>query len=81
MAHEELCTLEVIGEVGSGEELPELHRLTFWECESGPLAMPPALLSQLRTDVVAGFVTRRVFVFQYRFLKDRRQGCFSQQLS
>lgn len=59
-----------------GEELPELHRLTFWECESGPLAMPPALLSQLRTDAAAGFVTRSVFVFQYRFLKDRRQGCF-----
>lgn len=47
-----------------GEELPELHRLTFWECESEPLAMPPAVLSQLRTDAVAGFVTRSVFVFQ-----------------
>lgn len=44
LAQEGLCTLEVIGEVGSGEELPELHRLTFWECESGPLAVPPALL-------------------------------------
>lgn len=47
-----------------GEELPELHRLTFWECESQPLAMPPAVLSQLRTDAAAGFVTRSVFVFQ-----------------
>lgn len=46
-----------------GEELLELSRLTFWECESGPLAMPPALLSQLRTQAGAGFVTGIVFLF------------------
>lgn len=47
-----------------------------WQRESEPLAMPPALLSQYRKDTAAVFVTRIVFVFHYKFLMERRQGCF-----
>lgn len=49
------------------------------QCESAPLAVPPALLRQFGKDTAAGFVTTRdVFVFHYKFLMERRQGCLSE---
>lgn len=61
----------------AGEELPELHRLTFWECESGPLAMPPCPPFTAQNACSGRFCCKKFFCISVKIPKGQETKLFS----